>query len=116
MDVVLRVGALGLAALFLVVGTLKLVRPLPALHGMGMTWVHDWGPTKVRLVGLAEVLGALGLVLPTATGIAPWLARVAAAGLVVVMAGAVVVRGRRHESVAAPLVLLLLAAGVAVLG
>ncbi len=104
MDVVLRVGALGLAALFLVVGTLKLVRPLPVLHGMGMTWVHDWGPTKVRLV------------LPSATGIAPWPARAAAAGLVVVMAGAVVVRGRRHESVAAPLVLLLLGAGVAVLG
>ena len=71
MDVGLWVVAGGLAALFLVVGTLKLVRPLPALHRMGMTWVEDWGPTKVRLVGVAEVLGAAGLVLPAATGIAP---------------------------------------------
>jgi hypothetical protein len=114
-DVALWVVAGGLAALFLVVGTLKLVRPLPDLHRMGMTWVHDWGPPKVRLVGVAEVLGALGLLLPAATGIAPWLTPAAAAGLAVVMGGAVVVRGRRHESVLAPLGLLVLLAAFAVL-
>jgi len=115
MDAVLWAVAIGLAALFLVVGTLKLVRPLPALHRMGMTWVDDWGAVKVRLVGVAEVLGALGLVLPAATGIAPWLTPTAGLGLAVVMTGAVVVRARRHESVVAPLTLLVLTAAFAVL-
>jgi hypothetical protein len=114
MDVVLWVVAVGLAGIFLVVGTLKLVRPLPVLHRMGMTWVEDWGPAKVRLVGAAEVLGALGLVLPAATGVAPWLTPTAAAGLAVVMAGAVVVRAHRHESVVPPLILLVLAAALAI--
>jgi hypothetical protein len=115
MDAVLWAVAIGLAAVFLVVGTLKLVRPLPALHRMGMTWVDDWGPAKVRLVGVAEVLGALGLVLPAATGTAPWLTPTAAGGLAVVMTGAVVVRARRQESVLAPLALLVLTTTVAVL-
>jgi hypothetical protein len=115
MDVVLWVVAIGLAAVFAVVGTLKLVRPLPDLHRMGMTWVDDWGAAKVRFVGAVEVLGALGLVLPAATGIAPWLTPAAAVGLVVVMTGAIVVRARRRESVLPPLVLLVVAAALAVL-
>jgi uncharacterized membrane protein YphA (DoxX/SURF4 family) len=115
MDVVLWGAAIGLAVVFLVVGTLKLVRPLSALRRMGMTWVDDWGRTRVRLVGMVEVLGAVGLVVPAATRIAPWLTPLAAGGLAVVMVGAVVVRARRHESVAPPLGLFVVAATLAVL-
>jgi zinc transporter ZupT len=65
-----------------------------------------------RLIGLAEVLGAIGLILPPLTGVFPGLAIAAAAGLVVVQAGAIVVHARRGEAKQLPAnaVLLVLAA------
>jgi hypothetical protein len=45
----------------------------------------------VRFIGVAEVLGALGLVLPGLTGIRPGLTPLAAAGLVIIMIGATVI-------------------------
>ena len=73
-----------LAALFLFAGGMKLVMPLEDLAG----------PVPVpgaflRFIGLAEVLGALGLILPGALRIRPGLTPLAAAGLVIIMIGAV---------------------------
>ncbi len=63
----------------------------------------------MRLVGTAEVLGALGVVLPTLTGILPFLAPLAAIGLAVVQVLAVVtVHVPRRELSALPLNALLL--------
>ncbi len=50
---------------------MKLARPTSALKENGMTWVDDFPPNAAKLVGLAEVLGAVGLIVPAATGIAP---------------------------------------------
>jgi hypothetical protein len=44
-----------------------------------------------------ELLAVVGLVLPWATGVAPWLTPLAAAGLAVVMVGAIVTHARRGE-------------------
>ena len=44
----------------------------------------------VRFLGVAEVLGALGLILPGLLGIRPGLTPLAAAGLVIIMIGATV--------------------------
>lgn len=80
-----------------------------------MGWVDDFSQRTIRWIGVAELLGAVGLVLPAATGVATWLTPTAAVGLVVVMLGAVATHLRRREvpMVVPPLVLGLLAAFVA---
>lgn len=37
----------------------------------GMAFVEDFSVPSVKLAGIAEVLGAVGLILPALTGIAP---------------------------------------------
>jgi putative oxidoreductase len=116
MNIVLWVlqGLLGLAFIF--AGTMKTVMPLEKL-GKQMTFVNSFSPTMVRFIGIAEVLGGVGLILPAATGILPWLTPVAASGLAIIMVGAAVYHARRHgefPNVIVNLVLLLLAVGIIV--
>jgi uncharacterized membrane protein YphA (DoxX/SURF4 family) len=73
-----------LAALFLFAGGMKLVTPIEAMAQQ----VALPGPF-LRFIGLAEVLGALGLILPGFLRIRPALTPLAAAGLVIIMTGAV---------------------------
>jgi hypothetical protein len=73
-----------LAALFLFAGGMKLVTPIAAMTQQ----VALPGPF-LRFIGLAEVLGALGLILPGLLRIRPALTPLAAAGLVIIMTGAV---------------------------
>jgi uncharacterized membrane protein len=113
-NVVVWIVQVVLALLFAFVGFGKLARPKEDLRER-MGWVDDFSQGTVRLIGAAEVLGALGLVLPAATGVATWLTPTAAVGLVVVMLGAVATHLRRREPQVLPVnvVLLLLAAFVA---
>ena len=71
MNIALWVVASFLALAFLFAGSSKLAQPKDALAKRGMAYVEDFSGTTVKLIGLAEVLGALGLILPQATGIAP---------------------------------------------
>ena len=98
-----------LALLFLFAGGMKLVLPLEALKGP----VVLPGPF-VRFVGVAEVLGALGLILPALLRMRPGLTPLAAAGLVLIMIGATVVTVAGGQLVPAliPIVVGLLAAFV----
>ena len=106
-----------LAALaFLAAGLMKLARPIPALRESGMGWVDDFSAPTVKLIALVEVVGAVGLVVPALTGIAPVLSPIAGIGLALVMIGAVVVHVRRSESPVAPIVSAVIAAASAVLG
>jgi uncharacterized membrane protein YphA (DoxX/SURF4 family) len=75
-----------LAALYLWAGGLKLVLPIEE-----MTAQVDFPGPFLRFVGVAEVLGALGLVLPGLFHIRPGLTPLAAAGLVILMIGATVI-------------------------
>ena len=73
-----------LAALFLFAGGMKLVMPLDAMKG---------GPVELpgllfRFIGVVEVLGGVGLILPQALRIKQFLTPLAAAGLVIIMIGA----------------------------
>jgi uncharacterized membrane protein YphA (DoxX/SURF4 family) len=75
------------------------------------------GPTGVTrgltaFIGIAEIAGALGIVLPMATNTAPWLSPWAAVGLATIMLLAIVFHLRRRESPAPAVVLFLLAAFV----
>jgi hypothetical protein len=68
----------------------------------------------LRFIGVVEILGALGLILPALLRIRPWLTPLAAAGLVVVMLGATVISLKLGVLVAlTPLVVGLLTAFVA---
>jgi uncharacterized membrane protein YphA (DoxX/SURF4 family) len=105
-----------LAVVYLLSGAGKLVVPkekLAAFPGGG--WVEDFSAGAVKAIGALEVLAAVGLVLPAVLGIAPVLVPLAAAGLVLLMAGAVFTRLRRREpkAMVADLVYLALAAFVA---
>ena len=77
-----------LALLFLFAGGIKLVLPLEELTGTGPVPLPG---LFVRFLGVAEVLGAIGLVFPGLLRIRPGLTPLAAAGLVIIMIGAVVV-------------------------
>jgi putative oxidoreductase len=62
-----------------------------------MKWVKVVPPGLTRFIGVSEILGALGLVLPVLTHILPWLAIAAAVGLALVMIFAAVFHASRHE-------------------
>jgi hypothetical protein len=76
-----------LALLFLFAGGAKLALPAAALtQQMPML-----SPVFLKFVSVCELLGAVGLILPWLLGIRPGLTSLAAAGLVIIMIGAVVV-------------------------
>ena len=110
MTVVLWIVQALLAAAYVLTGSMKAFRPLEALK-KSMTWVGDVPAGFVRFVGAAELLGAIGLILPMVTNIAPGLTVAAAAGLVLVQVCAIVFHLSRHEARVVPgnIVLLLLA-------
>jgi uncharacterized membrane protein YphA (DoxX/SURF4 family) len=104
-----------LALLFLFAGGTKLVIPPDVLASMGSPNQIALPGWFVRFIGVVEVLGALGLLLPGLLRIKPWLTPLAAAGLVVIMIGATALT-IAADGVAAgvvPLVVGLLAAFVA---
>jgi hypothetical protein len=72
-----------LALVFLFAGGMKLILPLEQMTGP----VAIPGPF-LRFIGVVEVLGALGLILPSLLRIRPGLTPLAAAGLVIIMIGA----------------------------
>ena len=116
MNIVLWIVQILVALAFLMAGTMKATRPPDKLSAR-MTWVKAMKPQQiVRLIGILEILGAIGLVLPAVTGILPWLTPVAAIGLVLTMIGAVIYHTRIGEGsrIAPNIVLLLLAAFVVV--
>jgi hypothetical protein len=99
-----------LALIFLFAGGLKLVLPLEKLTGP-----VPLPGLFVRFIGVAEVLGGIGLILPGLLRIRPGLTPLAAAGLVIIMAGAAVITlvGGDVAPALIPLVLGLLSAFVA---
>lgn len=86
-----------LAAVFLCGGLMKVVQQRKRLATSGMDWVEDVPEPAVKAVGALEVLGAIGVILPAVTGIAPVLVPLAAIGLGLVMVGATALHIRRSE-------------------
>ena len=110
MNVALWIAQALLAAVFLFAGGMKLVVPVEEMTQQ-MT-IPGW---FLRILGVVEVLGGIGVLLPWLLGIRPGLTPLAAAGLVIVMIGAVAVTLATADVATAliPLVVGLLAAFVA---
>jgi uncharacterized membrane protein len=104
-----------LAAAYLFAGTNKAIRLKGKLVD-SLPWAEDFSPATIKFIGIMEILGAIGLILPWLTGIAPVLTPLAASGLVILQALAIVVHLRRGEAkvTAVNLILLLLALFVAI--
>jgi hypothetical protein len=85
-NIVLWVVQVLLAVVFLFAGGMKLVLPLEALRGP-----VELPGLFLRFIGVAEVMGAIGLLLPGIFRIRQGLTPLAAAGLVIIMTGATVI-------------------------
>lgn len=97
MDDVLWAIAWFLAAMFLPVGILKLVKSYDYLVHGPWPWAGNFSPATIKFIGVLEVLSSIGLVVPPLVGIAPWLTPVAATGLIILMIGAFFTHIRREE-------------------
>ena len=88
LNTALWIAQLFVAVVFSLAGASKLSLPRERL-AKRMHWAEAWPRGRIKLLGLAEIAGAVGLVVPAATGIAPVLTPIAAACLCVLMVGAV---------------------------
>jgi uncharacterized membrane protein YphA (DoxX/SURF4 family) len=108
MNVFLWIVQAFLCLAFLAAGGNKLLSPKEKLATQ-MAWSRSWSPAAIKALATAELLGALAVVLPWATGIATVLTPVAAVCLAVTMAGGFAVHLRRREyAQSAPTVILLI--------
>jgi len=116
MNTALWIVQILLALAFFMAGFMKATQPIEKLE-QRMAWVNSINPrSRVRIIGILEMLGGIGLVLPALTGILPILTPLAAIGLILTMIGAMLLHVQRKDPQAmllVNLVLLLLAAFVA---
>ena len=113
MNTALWVAQALLALVFTMAGATKVVLPREQL-ARRMHWATDWPRMRIKLLGLAEVAGAAGLLVPAATGIVPALTPVAAICLAVLMAGAIGTHRRLRENSLPPAILGVLCVAVAI--
>lgn len=102
-----------LAVAFGMAGFMKIISPIEQLAESGMTFVADYSTGMVRFIGIVEVLGAIGLILPAALRILPVLTPIAAIGIAIVMVLATYYHVTNSEPTTATIVLFVLAVFVA---
>jgi uncharacterized membrane protein YphA (DoxX/SURF4 family) len=107
MNIVLWIVQVLLGLMFLMAGATKAFSYEKAKASM--PWVKDSSKGLVIFIGLAELLGGLGLILPYALGITPILTPIAAFGLGIIMILAAGFHVKRKENQAIPMNLILLA-------
>jgi uncharacterized membrane protein YphA (DoxX/SURF4 family) len=96
MNTAIWIAQVILAAVFLAAGLMKLTRPREALQEK-TPWVEGFTDRQVKTIAALEVLGAIGVVLPAAIGVAPILTPIAACGLALTMVAAAATLIRRGE-------------------
>jgi VIT1/CCC1 family predicted Fe2+/Mn2+ transporter len=87
------------AAAFAAGGATLLLLPKENYRALGANqhWVDDLSNGHLKAIGTIKLIGAIGLILPAAVGVAPLLVPIAACGLMLFMAGAATTRFRRGE-------------------
>ena len=111
MRIAIWIAQIALTGIFLFAGFMKAFQPVEFLHA-NMPWSVDTPLWVARLAGYAEIVGAIGVILPAVSRIKPILSPIAAAGLGLVMALATILHLSRGE-LPIPIILLALAAFVA---
>jgi len=113
MDIVLWILQILLAGAFLMAGNLHAFQYEKAKAQF--KWVASVPKNLVTFIGICEILGAVGLILPALTKVLPWLTPLAALGLAIIMLLAAILHATRREYQLIPgnLILLALAAVVA---
>ena len=106
MRIVLWILQVLLAALFASHGWRYMTTPADVANAM-------IAPGLRTFIGVAELLAAIGLILPSATRILPWLTPLAAAGLMIVMAGAAFVNFSEGDTPIRPVIIFVLVTFVA---
>src|SRR5258707_8371539 len=106
MNIFLWIVQILLGAGFLLAGAMKARQPKEKFAG-NMNWVTRRWATPVKFIGVMEILGGLGLILPWATGIATILTPLAAVGIALIMVLAIADHVRAKEYNALPINLVL---------
>ncbi len=102
-----------LAAAFIMAGFMKMTSPIDELAANGMSFVNSFSEVMVRFIGISEVLGGIGLILPALLRIKPVLTPIAGAALALVMVLASIYHISNGESFAPNIVLFALASFIA---
>tara|TARA_R110000868_G_scaffold279773_2_gene539829 strand:- start:452 stop:829 length:378 start_codon:yes stop_codon:yes gene_type:complete len=119
MNTALWIVQVVLAIFMLMPGSLKLMNSIEELIAKGkgrMDWAEDVSATNMKIIGLLEVLAAIGLILPMALGFYLILTPLAAVGVILTMIGAISLhlkRGDEPKSWMINVVIIVLAAFVA---
>src|SRR4051794_12650799 len=95
MNIALWIVQVLLAGMFLMAGAMKAFQYQRAKASL--PWVKDAPRGLVTFMGISELLGGLGLLLPAITGILSWLTPLAGAGLALVMILAIGFHASRRE-------------------
>ena len=105
-----------LACAFIGVGSVKFTQPKQKLE-TNMGWVNDFPSRSVKTIGLLEMVGGVGIILPGVLDVAPVLTAWAAIGLLALMIGAAITHARRREPrLIVPTLILAAVAGLAAWG
>ncbi|HET8910913.1 MAG TPA: DoxX family protein [Ktedonobacteraceae bacterium] len=115
MNIALWIVQVVVGLMFLLIGIMKSSQSIEAL-GKRLSYARILPAPFVRFIGIAELLGGIGVILPPLVHILPWLAIVAAIGLGIIMVGGVIYHLQHKETTQAitPLVLLLLTLFIAI--
>lgn len=95
LNIALWIAQFALSGLFLMAGFMKLTQPIEVLSAT-VAWAADM-PGLVRFIGLSELLGGIGLLLPAFLRIKPVLTPLAAVGIAIIMVLAMGYHGMRGE-------------------
>lgn len=100
MNIVLWVLQIFLALMMLMPGFMKLTNNNAQLIKKGnghMDWAEDISPTNMKIIGILEILAALGLIVPMAIDLYPFLTPWAAIGVILTMIGAIFLHLKRGD-------------------
>ncbi|GIV27175.1 MAG TPA: DoxX family protein [Bacteroidia bacterium] len=96
LNVLLWIAQVALAAIFLMAGIMKSTTPINELS-QKLNWVSEDTKFLVRFIGISELLGAIGLILPSLLRIKPILTPLAALGFLIIMISAIIFHIVRGE-------------------